>query len=156
MKVVGRLVPHANGCTSAPHSPLIALERPLPGQFDVTRTPNHEGDDAKIVSSAGSNTMQISGDNVSPPYHHVHARKSSSPVPAYTNLHRHEAPFAQENFKCPSTRCACQVEHDVRVRSPVHVVGLVGSYTIFISFIVCQSPSHYRPGFLFYLHASTA
>jgi hypothetical protein len=47
--------------------------------------PNYEGDSAKIVSSAASNTMQIPGDNISPPYHHhVHARKSSSPIPAHT------------------------------------------------------------------------
>ena len=45
--------------------------------------PNYEGDSAKIVSSATSNTMQIPGDNVSPPYHHVHARKSSSPIPVH-------------------------------------------------------------------------
>jgi hypothetical protein len=37
---------------------------------------------AKIVSSAGSSTMQI-GDNASPPYHHAHTRKSSSPIPAH-------------------------------------------------------------------------
>jgi hypothetical protein len=50
--------------------------------------PNYEGDSAKIVSSAGSNTMQISGDNVSPPYHHhVHTRKSSSPLSAHTKSH---------------------------------------------------------------------
>ena len=45
--------------------------------------PNYEGDSAKIVSSAGSNIMQIPSDNVSPPYHHVHTRKSSSPIPAH-------------------------------------------------------------------------
>jgi len=45
--------------------------------------PNYEGDTAKIVSSAGSNLMQISGDNISPPYHHHHTRKSSSPIPAH-------------------------------------------------------------------------
>jgi hypothetical protein len=49
--------------------------------------PNYEGDSAKIVSSAGSNTMQIPGGNISPPYHHVHARKSSSPIPAHTKTH---------------------------------------------------------------------
>jgi hypothetical protein len=38
---------------------------------------------AKIVSSGGSNTMQIPGDHVSPPYHHVHTRKSSSPIPTH-------------------------------------------------------------------------
>jgi len=46
--------------------------------------PNYEDNSAKIVSPTGSNTMQISGDNVSPPYHHVHARKSSSPIPTHT------------------------------------------------------------------------
>jgi hypothetical protein len=45
--------------------------------------PNYEGDTAKIVSSAGSSIMQIPGDNVSPPYHHVHTRKSSSPISAH-------------------------------------------------------------------------
>ena len=45
--------------------------------------PNYKGDTAMIVSSAGSNPMRISGDNISPPYHHhVHTRKSSSPIPA--------------------------------------------------------------------------
>jgi hypothetical protein len=29
-------------------------------------------------------TMHISSDNISPPYHHIHARKSSSPIPAHT------------------------------------------------------------------------
>ena len=31
--------------------------------------------------------MQIFGDNVSPPYHNVHTRKSSSPIPAHTKTH---------------------------------------------------------------------
>ena len=38
---------------------------------------------AKIMSSTGSNTMQISGDMLSPPYLHVHSRRSSSPITAY-------------------------------------------------------------------------
>ena len=46
--------------------------------------PNYEGDSAKIVSSAGSNTIHILGDSVSPPYHHVHTCKSSSPIPVHT------------------------------------------------------------------------
>ena len=44
---------------------------------------NYKGDNAKIVS-VGSNTMQISGGNVSSSYRHAHTRKSSSPIsPAY-------------------------------------------------------------------------
>jgi hypothetical protein len=45
------------------------------------------GQQCEIFSSAGSNTMQRSGDSVSPPYHHVHARKSTSPIPAPTKTH---------------------------------------------------------------------
>ena len=42
--------------------------------------PDPTSHDAKIVSSAGSNTMQIPDDIFSPPYHHVHSRKFSSPA----------------------------------------------------------------------------
>ena len=61
---------------------LAFVEEAVHSMSPVT-LPNYEGDSAKIVSSAGSNTMQISGDSVSPPYHHVHVRKSSSPIPAH-------------------------------------------------------------------------
>ena len=109
----------------------------LANSMSLVTPPNYESDSTDIVSSAGSNTMQLSGDNISPPHHHVHARKSSSPIPAHMKTQTPidmEAPFAQENFECPSTRCACQVEHGVCVRSPVRVVGLVGPYAISISF----------------------
>ena len=65
--------------------------------------PNYEGDTAKIVSSAGSNLMQISGDNISPPYHHhVHTRKSSSPIPAHPKSQiapdtKHTSPMNMSN-----------------------------------------------------------
>jgi hypothetical protein len=54
---------------------------------------NPSRSNAKVVSSTGSNTMQIPGDIVSPPYHHVHARKSSSLVMAHTkNDTKHTSP----------------------------------------------------------------
>ena len=87
-KVVGGSISDIDGCPPAAHSPRLAFERPLPGELDVSSTPpNYEGDSAKIVSSGVSNTMQILGDNVSPPYHHLHVCKSSSPMPAHTKMH---------------------------------------------------------------------
>jgi hypothetical protein len=49
----------------------------------------------KIVSSAGSNTMPIPGENVSPPYTHVHARKPSPPVPSH---HKKSFPIDTKHF----------------------------------------------------------
>ena len=83
--------------------------------------PNYKGDSAKIVSSATSNTMQISGDGVSPPYHHAHTRKSSSSIPAHlksqtsidtkhtspkkmSSTHNHSTPVKSNTvyvFACP-------------------------------------------------------
>lgn len=45
--------------------------------------PNYEGDTEKIVSSTGSNMLHISSNSISPPCHHIHARKSSSPTPVH-------------------------------------------------------------------------
>jgi len=46
--------------------------------------PNYGGDTAKIVFSAGSNPMYISGDDIFPPcHHHVHTRESSLPMPVH-------------------------------------------------------------------------
>ena len=52
----------------------------------------------RFISSTGSNTTQILGDNVLPPYPHVHARKSSLLIPAHTKTQipqdtKHVAPL---------------------------------------------------------------
>ena len=71
-----------------PTPPASCSNVPSPANSVSPATPpNYEGDGAGIVSSGGSNTMQIFSDNVSPPYHHIHARKSSSPIPAHTKTH---------------------------------------------------------------------
>jgi len=62
--------------------------------------PNYKDNSAEVVLSAGSNAIQISGDDISPPYHRVHARNDF-----------------------PSTRCSRQAEHRLCVRSPVRVVN---------------------------------
>ena len=62
------------------------VSSPVNSMSPVT-PPNYEGDGAKIVSSGGSNTTQIFDDNVSPPYHHIHACNPSSPIPAHTKTH---------------------------------------------------------------------
>lgn len=67
--------------------------------------PNYKGDSAKIASSARSNTMQIFGDNVSPPYRHVHARKMSSPILAHTKTQipldtKHTSPKKMSSAHC--------------------------------------------------------
>jgi len=64
----------------SPHQQILLGFHPLPVSC---HPPNYEGDSADIVSSARFTAMQILGDRVSPPYHHVHARTSSSPIPVY-------------------------------------------------------------------------
>lgn len=84
-KVVGRVVSTPTDVPQLPTPPSSHSNVPSPANsMSPVTPPNYEGDTAKIVSSTGSNTMHISSDNISPPYHHVHARKSSSPIPAYT------------------------------------------------------------------------
>jgi len=60
----------------------ISFEHSLPDQFP----PNYKGDSTKIVSSARSNTIQISGNNISPLCYRVHAHGSSSPILAHTKV----------------------------------------------------------------------
>ena len=64
----------------------LLLNAPSPTNLMSPMTPlNYEGDNVKIVLST-LNTMQILGDNISPPYHHVHAQKSSSPIPVHLKM----------------------------------------------------------------------
>jgi len=67
---------------------------------EVSHSPQLQGQQRRGGFSAGSNTIQISGDDISPPYHHVHARNDF-----------------------PSARCSRQAEHRLCVRSPVRVVN---------------------------------
>ena len=119
-------------------SSLVTLEGPFPGQYDASHLSPHPttGVIAPRSSLLPDPTRCKYRATI---YRHHSSRPCVQVVFANTstyddaNLHRHEAPFAQENIKRPSTRCACQVEHGVHVRSPVCVVGLVGPYAIFIS-----------------------
>ena len=84
------------------------VPRNLSGRFNTLKahTTLPFCSNARIVSSAGSNTIQFSGDNISPPYHHVHTRRSSSPVAAHQkNQHidtRHISPMKSLSAK-PTT-----------------------------------------------------
>jgi hypothetical protein len=76
--------PAQQGPPQLPTPPSSHSNIPSPANsMSPVTPPNYEGDSAKIVSSAGSHTMQISGESVSPPYHHAHTRKSSSPISAH-------------------------------------------------------------------------
>jgi hypothetical protein len=82
--------PAPNDHPHLPTPPALLSDVSSPANSMSPATPvDTSRSNAKIVSSAGSNTMQIPGDNVSPPYHHhVHTRKSSSPIPAHQK-HQH-------------------------------------------------------------------
>jgi hypothetical protein len=70
-----------------PTPPALHSNVPFPADsMSAVTPPNYTGDSAEIISTR-SNTMQISGDNVSPPYHHHEHRKSSPPIPAHTKSH---------------------------------------------------------------------
>lgn len=72
----------------------------LANSMSPVTLPNYEGDSAKIVSSAGSNTMQILGNSVSPPYHHV--QKAIPPSPTMPLLFRPSTLFPHyEDFSQP-------------------------------------------------------
>jgi len=76
------LYPTPTDAPQLPTPPASHSNVPSPANSMSPATPpNYEGDSAKIVSSTGSNTMQIPGSNISPPYH-VHRRKSSLPISA--------------------------------------------------------------------------
>jgi len=77
--------------------------------------PNYEGNSAKIVFSAGPNTMQILGDSVSPPHHHIHALKSSLPIPTYTKTQIHiDTKHPRQKTLSAHQHAAHQVEHYLR------------------------------------------
>ena len=86
--------------------------------------PNYEGDSTKIVSFVTSNMMQISGDNISLPYHHVHARMSFPPpntgVPEDTDINRHEALAHGQSMRLPDP--PTELEH--RLVQPFDGYGL--------------------------------
>ena len=72
--------------------------------------------------------MQISGDNISPPYHHAHTRKSSSQIRMHMKAHipirtNHASP--EENLECSPVRRSSQVEYRLHVGPPVCVVNPV-------------------------------
>ena len=80
------LVPVDSCCH--PTSPPSRSNIPSPANsMPLVTPPNREGDSAKTVSPAVSNIVQMPGDDVSPPYHHVHTRKSSSSTPAHPRTH---------------------------------------------------------------------
>jgi hypothetical protein len=85
VKAVGRFVSDTTGSLPAPYSSPIVFEHLLP--MSPVTPPNYEGDNAKIVSSAGPNNIQILGDNV-PTIHIVHIRKLSSQIPVHTGTTR--------------------------------------------------------------------
>lgn len=68
--------PGSPGTPSSSHSNTVS---PAASMSPVT-PPNYDDHNAKIVSSTGSNTMQISSDNISPPRYHSIPRKSPSPM----------------------------------------------------------------------------
>jgi hypothetical protein len=76
----GDTYPSPPGSPPTPASSPSTSVSPAASISPVT-PPNYEGDNAKIVSSMGSNTMQISGDNVSPPHYHMHSVSRKSPPP---------------------------------------------------------------------------
>ena len=114
-----------------------------------TTPPNYEGDSVKMVSSATSNTMQISGDNVSPPYHHVHTCKSS-PIPAHP-----QTQTSIDAKHCPSPKKISSThQHSASMDSNTintftqpcmvnHILIPFITRPIFISFTNC--PHHYKP-----------
>ena len=95
--------------------------------------PDLSSNNAKIVSSAGSNTMQIPGDIVSPPYHHVHSRKSSTPVTTHlksqyvdtrhtspkksSSIYQHAAPVKSSTVYAFARPFACCLNYS-RVSTP--------------------------------------
>ena len=68
--------------TSRSNVPPLANSN-APSPVNLT-SPNYESDTATIISFTRSSVIHLSSDNIPPPYHHAHARKSSSPIPAHT------------------------------------------------------------------------
>ena len=85
--------------------------------------PNYESDNAKIVSSAGSNTMQIPDDNVSPPYHHVRTRKSPSQYRRTRNIPIYTKHTSSKKTSSARQHAASVKSNPVHVRSSVPVVN---------------------------------
>jgi hypothetical protein len=85
VKFVGQSISDINGSPQLPSPPTSHSNVPsLANLMSPIMLPNYKGDSVKIVSSTRSHTMHILDDNVSPPYHHVHTRKLSSPIPVHT------------------------------------------------------------------------
>ena len=91
-------------------------------------------------------TMQISGDNVPPPYHHAHICKSSSPIPAHPKTQtsidtKHTSPKKMSSIRHHSA----PVKSTPSTRSPVHTCGSPGQHIIIP--LVARPFTIHRPGF---------
>ena len=151
-EVVGRLISHPNGRPAASNSTASHSNVPsLASSMSPVTPPSYEGDSVKIISSDGSNTMQIPGDNVSPPHHHVHARKSSSPIPAHTKtqiptlhmLNPHATLMSATALQCYRSHPSSQPLHlfSGPIPGPAKKVDIASPA---ISYILSAPPLHVR------------
>ena len=126
--VIDRVLPHPNQWTVPSYPSILPFQCTLPtNSMSPATPPNYEGNRAKIVSSATANTMQVFGDDVSPPYHHVHTRKSSSPIPVHPKTQT-----SQTQRTCRRRKCRVLIGTRLlssripSTRSPDHVCGKAG------------------------------
>jgi hypothetical protein len=116
-------------------SPRRSLVGSYPTPTDVPQLPTPPSSHLSVPSpansmSSGSTLPNYEGDSVHRGQHDTDTGQQ--------HLHSHEAYLTQDNVERSSARCLSQVEHRVRVRSPVRVVKSVA----FIPFVVC--PPHYK------------
>lgn len=93
-----------------PQLPASCSNIPSPANsMSPVAPPNHEGDSTKIVSSAGSNAIQISGDGVSPQYHHLRTRGHAHqhPTPTKSNTAYVSTNPHMNDVSAPITFCNC-------------------------------------------------
>ena len=129
-EVVGRLISHTNGCSSAAHPSHIAFERPLSGQLDVPHYPSQlrEGQRQdcllrRVQHYADTGWKHLPAVSAHP---QVQVAFTNISAPKGTDFHRHESYLTQENAECPSAHSPCQVQYHVHVCSSMRVVKLVG------------------------------
>lgn len=135
-EVLGRLVPYALGSSPASHSSVPSLANSTP---PVT-PPNYEDGSAKIVS---------------PPYHHVRARKSSPRYQCVPRCKPQWIPSPPRSRKRLLASTPLPLSRTPSMRSSVRACSRTGCS--FIPFVVCPPPpTTNHPGFLFYLRAQAA
>ena len=115
-----------------PTPPATHLNIPSPANSMSLVTPSdHAGDTAKTVSSTGLNATQTPGNNISPPYHLAHMRKSSSPITAHPTKSHNPIGTKRPHSRGPLACHPDQIQHQSSTSTPAPALLVIPLKTAF-------------------------